>query len=147
VNPPKARRTLTQVPSDIGFLAESLRANASTRASFWQGSSSFAFDSSCVGGAADPTVWVKPADKKPDPLNPAKPTEMGVLSMELQLGDRLSDERSEWQVIGWPYTTAGGKTVHVRVESVKQPGATDIRTWGAHERVAVRRATTEEGDR
>ena len=36
-------------------------------------------------------------------------------------------------------TTAGGKTVHVRVESVKQPGVTNIRTWGAHERVAVRR--------
>lgn len=52
------------------------------------------------------------AEKKPDP---AKPTEMGVSPMELQLGDRLSDERSEWRVIGRPYTTAGGKTVHVRV--------------------------------
>jgi hypothetical protein len=59
--------------------------------------------------------------------------------MQLQLGDRLSDERAEWQVIGRPYSTAGGKTVHVRVESVKQPGVTDTRTWGAHERVAVRR--------
>jgi len=42
-------------------------------------------------------------------------------------------------VIGRPYSTAGGKTVHVRVESVKQPGVTDIRTWGASERVAVKR--------
>ena len=27
-----------------------------------------------------------------------------------------------------PYTTAGGKDAHVRVESVKQPGVTEIRT-------------------
>ena len=39
-----------------------------------------------------------------------------------------------------PYATAGGKDAHVRVESVKQLGVTAIRTWGAHERVAVRRA-------
>ncbi len=48
------------------------------------------------------------------------------------LGDRLVDERAEWRVIGRPYTTTGGKMAHVRVESVKQPGSTDIRTWGAH---------------
>ncbi len=29
--------------------------------------------------------------------------------------------------------------MHVRVESVNQPRVTDIRTLGAHERVAVRR--------
>ena len=63
--------------------------------------------------------------------------------MDLKLGDRLADERSEWQVIGRPYTTAGGKTAHVRVESVKQPVVTEIRSWGAHERVGVRR---EEGN-
>jgi hypothetical protein len=59
--------------------------------------------------------------------------------MELRIGDRLVGETAEWEVTGRPFTTAGGKTVHVRVESVKQPGATDIRTWGAHERVAVKR--------
>jgi len=68
-----------------------------------------------------------------------QPAEIPVLPMELRLGDRLADERAEWQVIGPPYSTAGGKLVHVRVESVKQPGATEIRSWGAHERVAVRR--------
>jgi hypothetical protein len=60
--------------------------------------------------------------------------------MQLQLGDLLSDERSEWRVIGHPYTTGNGKTVHVRVESVKNPGVTQMRAWGAHERVDVRRA-------
>jgi hypothetical protein len=33
----------------------------------------------------------------------------------------------------------GGKTVNVRVESVKQPGMTEVRAWGTHERVAVKR--------
>jgi len=42
-------------------------------------------------------------------------------------------------VIGPPYSTAAGKVVHVRVESVKQPGVTEIRNWGAHERLAVKR--------
>jgi hypothetical protein len=67
------------------------------------------------------------------------PTEIGVLPMDLRLGDRLPDSRSEWQVIGRPYTTGGGKTAHVRVESVAQPGVTEMWSWGAHERVAVRR--------
>ena len=61
------------------------------------------------------------------------------LPTDLRLGDRLADERSEWRVIGRPYSTAGGKTVHVNVESVSQPGITDIRTWGAYEGVVVKR--------
>jgi len=59
--------------------------------------------------------------------------------MQLQAGDRLNDETGEWEVIGRPYTTAGGKTVHVRVQRVNQPGATEVRAWGAHERVSVNR--------
>jgi len=63
--------------------------------------------------------------------------------MDLELGDLLVDERSESQVIGRPYSTAAGKTAHVRVESVEQPGVTDIRTWGAHERIRVKRVSKE----
>ena len=70
------------------------------------------------------------------------PPELRVLPMELKLGDRLADERSEWQVIGRPYTTAGGKTAHVRVESLNNPGVTEIRSWGSHERVGVKRDET-----
>ena len=77
-----------------------------------------------------------PSAKKPEP---PKAAALRVLTMDLRLGDHLADERAEWQVIGRPYSTGGGKTVHVRVESVMQPGVTDIRIWGAHERVAVRR--------
>jgi hypothetical protein len=58
--------------------------------------------------------------------------------MELRIGDRLTDETGEYEVIGRPYTTAGGKTANVRVKRVDS-GAEMIRVWGAHERVAVRR--------
>jgi hypothetical protein len=60
--------------------------------------------------------------------------------MELQIGDRLADETGEWEIIGRPYTTAGGKTAHARVQKLGQPDVTDLRTWGAHERIAVKRA-------
>jgi hypothetical protein len=59
------------------------------------------------------------APKKPEPV---KAPELRVLPMDLRLGDRLADERAEWPVIGRPSSSAGGKTVHVRVESVRQPG-------------------------
>jgi len=59
--------------------------------------------------------------------------------MELQLGDRIVDETGEYEVIGRPYTTAAGKTAHVRVKRVGSE-VTMIRVWSAHERVEVRRA-------
>jgi hypothetical protein len=59
--------------------------------------------------------------------------------MELQVGDRLADEIGEWEVIGRPSTTNAGKDAHVRVKKVGQPEVTEIWSWGAHERIAVRR--------
>jgi hypothetical protein len=67
--------------------------------------------------------------------------------MELQVGDRLVDETGEWEVIGPPYTTAGGKDARVRVQRVLKPGGTEIRIWRAHERVSVKRTSAEEGNR
>jgi hypothetical protein len=60
--------------------------------------------------------------------------------MELRIGDRLVDETGEWEVVGRPYTTAGGKNARVRVQRVGEPAVTDLRTWGAHEKVSVKRA-------
>jgi hypothetical protein len=60
--------------------------------------------------------------------------------MQLQLGARLSDDTGEWEVIGRPYTTVGGKNANVRVRLVKQPTVTEMRMWGAHERINVKRA-------
>jgi hypothetical protein len=93
--------------------------------------------------------------KKPDKqldLPPAPPassaaTTRRVLPMQLHIGDRLADETGEWEVVGRPFTTAGGKNAHVRLQRVNQPGGTDIRSWGAHEKVSVKRTTAEEDKR
>jgi hypothetical protein len=39
--------------------------------------------------------------------------------------------------------TNAGKDVRTRVEKVNQPEVTEVRSWGAHERVSVRRANAE----
>jgi hypothetical protein len=59
--------------------------------------------------------------------------------MELQIGDRPTDETGEWEIIGRPYTTNAGKDTRVRVRRVGKTGGTEIRVWRAHERVRVRR--------
>jgi len=63
--------------------------------------------------------------------------------LDLQIGDRISDESAEWEIIGRPFTTAGGKITHARARKVSQPGLTDLRIWSAHERISVKRAITE----
>jgi hypothetical protein len=66
--------------------------------------------------------------------------------MKWRDGDRAdSTYRPQRVIIG--FTTNGGKDVHARVQKVGQPDATEIRTWGAHERISVKRMTTEEGQR
>jgi hypothetical protein len=72
---------------------------------------------------------------------PERPTRR-VLPMELQVGDRFEDETGEWEVVGRPFTTAGGKNAHARVRKVSQPGLTDLPTWGAHRKLRVRGAET-----
>src|SRR5882724_3904893 len=89
----------------------------------------------------EPMAKPKP-EKKPAAVTPA-PTR--ILPMELKIGDRLVDETGEWEVIGRPYTTAGGKNARVRVQRVGEPRSHRLRTWGAHERVGVKRTTAEEG--
>jgi hypothetical protein len=74
------------------------------------------------------------------------PAEQRVLPMQVKIGDRVTDERGEWRVIGRPHTTLGGKSAHVRVELVEQPNVIEVKTWGAHERVSVKRGTAQEGN-
>ena len=62
-----------------------------------------------------------------------------VLPMELRLGDRLTDETGEYEVVGQPYTTNMGKSAHVRVRRVDNVEVTMIRTYAAHERISVNR--------
>ena len=79
----------------------------------------------------------KPPEKKPEP---AKPTDVRVLPMELRIADRFTDATGEWEVIGRPYLSAGGKLASAHVRKIGRPESTDLRTWNAHERIVVRRA-------
>ena len=54
----------------------------------------------------------------------------------------MTDSTGEWQVVGRPYTTEGGKNSHVRVQRVDNPGVTETRLWGSYEKVTVIRRTT-----
>ena len=77
---------------------------------------------------------------------PAAPAGRGVLATELQVGDRLVDETGEWEVIAPPYSTAGGRIIHARVQRIDEPASWEIRSWDASKRISVKRAT-EEGTR
>ena len=72
---------------------------------------------------------------------PLPPGTTRILPMQLQIGDRLADETGDWEMIGRPYTSNGGKNAHVRVQRAKQPGVTETKMWGAYEKVSVRRAS------
>jgi hypothetical protein len=86
----------------------------------------------------------RPRPEKKD--QPSTPAEHRILPMELRIGDRLTDETGEWEVIGRPYTTKAGKDARVRVRRVGQRDVTEIRIWRAHERISVKRASAE-GDK
>src|SRR4030095_2882151 len=71
---------------------------------------------------------------------PPPPGTTRVLPMQLQIGDRMTSSSGEGEVVGRPYTTAGGKNSHVRVQRVDEPGATETRLWGSYEKVSVKGA-------
>jgi hypothetical protein len=52
----------------------------------------------------------------PEMPPPLPPGTTRVLPMQLQIGDRMTDSTGEWRVVARPYTTAGGKNAHVRVQ-------------------------------
>jgi hypothetical protein len=80
--------------------------------------------------------------KKREPQSPGDPK---ILPMELRVGDRLADETGEWEVIAPPYTTAGGRIVHARVQRINEPASWQIRNWDDSKRISVGRASAEEG--
>jgi hypothetical protein len=61
----------------------------------------------------------KPPEKKPPP---SKPPELRVQPMQLQIGDRLTDETSEYKVIG--RMTCDTRIAGHRWASIKQLGGT-----------------------
>src|SRR5437868_15376404 len=110
------------------------------------------------GGSTDVLARPRP-EKKRQKAKPVQPPLPGmpppeppgtarILPMQLQIGDRMTDSSGEWEVVGRPYTTNGGKNAHVRVQRASQPGMTETKVWGAYEKVTVvRRANAEEGKR
>ena len=84
-----------------------------------------------------PMTEPRPEKKRQKTLG--QPAEQRVLAMQLQIGDRLIDETGTWEVASRPYTTNAGKDTHIRIKKVGQSDLTEIRIWGEHERVAVRR--------
>jgi hypothetical protein len=80
-------------------------------------------------------------EKKREENKPAsaRAAEQRVLPMQLQIGERLVDEIGTWEVASRPYTTNAGKDAHIRIKKIGRPDVTEIRIWGEHERVAVRR--------
>src|SRR5262245_19858381 len=86
-------------------------------------------------------AWLSPWPKRPTKKkgHPTASAERRILPMELQIGDRLTDETGEWEIIGPPYTTRMGKNVHVRVKRVENAEVTTIRTYAARERISVHR--------
>ena len=84
------------------------------------------------------------SSKKREPQSAA---DIKILPMELQVGDRLADTTGDWEVIAPPYSTAGGRIVHARVQRIDQPASWEIRNWDAFKRISVKRTTAEEGKR
>jgi hypothetical protein len=104
-----------------------------------------------VGLSRRPVAKPRPEKKRPKskpvqpPLPgmppPEPPGTARVLPMQLQIGDRMTDSTGEWQVVGRPYTSAGGKSTSARVQRPDKPGVTETRMWGSYEKVSVRRAS------
>ena len=96
------------------------------------------------GGSGD-NVMARPRPEKKREPRAAAGTK--ILPMELQVGDRLADGISDWEVIAPPYSTAGGRMVHARAQKIDQPASWEIRNWDAVKPISVKRATAEEDKR
>jgi hypothetical protein len=95
-----------------------------------------------VGGV---NVMARPRPEKK--REPRAAADNKILPMELQVGERLADETGDWEVIAPPYSTAGGRMVHARVQRIDQPDSWEIRSWDDVKRISVKRATAEEDKR
>src|SRR6266849_5726757 len=65
----------------------------------------------------DRLTWMarsRPAKKS----EPAPPAERRVLPIELHVGDRLTDETGEGEIVGRPYSSNAGKIASARVRRV-----------------------------
>ena len=96
----------------------------------------------CALGCLDcGTELTRPSKKR----EPQSADDAKILPTELRVGDRLATETGEVEVIAPPYSTAGGRIVHARVQRINEPNNWEIRNWDAAKRISVRRPNTDEG--
>ncbi len=95
-------------------------------------------------GVGGDNVMARPRPEKKREAQAAADTK--ILPMELQVGDRLADGTRDWEVIAPPYSTAGGRMVHARVQRIDEPASWVIRSWDASKLLSVKPATAE-GDK
>jgi hypothetical protein len=95
-------------------------------------------------GVGGDNVIARPRPEKKREAQGAADTK--ILPMELQVGDRLADGTRDWEVFAPPYSTAGGRMVHARVQRIDDPASWEIRSWDASKRLSVKPATAE-GDK
>jgi hypothetical protein len=80
---------------------------------------------------------------KADAAQDADTETVSVLPMELQLGDRFSDQDLEWEVVTRPEVLHGAKTLRARIQRPGLPESEREMTWPAHVRVEVRRRASQ----
>jgi hypothetical protein len=66
-------------------------------------------------------------------------TTLSLLPMEIQIGDRFTDEGFEWHVVTHPAALHGGKSLRARVQRAGLPETERDMTWPAHVTVEIRR--------
>jgi hypothetical protein len=59
--------------------------------------------------------------------------------MEIQVGDRFSDQDFEWEVVTRPEVLHGAKTLRARIQRPGLPENEREMIWPAHVRVEIRR--------
>jgi hypothetical protein len=79
---------------------------------------------------------------KPGPTPDADAGTVSVLPMDLQIGDRFSDQDFEWEVVTRPEVLHGAKSLRARIQRPGLPESEREMTWPAHVRVEVRRVTS-----
>ena len=103
----------------------------------------------CPDCATELTRDISPDPARPRPSKKREPKSAAdnkILPIDLRVGDRLPDERGEWEVIAPPYSTTEGRVVHARVQRINEPASWEIRSWDAAKRISVARASAE-GDK
>jgi hypothetical protein len=65
----------------------------------------------------------KRREREPEPKEPADKGALAILPIQLQVGDRYSDETGEWEVVSRPVSFRGGKAVRARVQVPGQPAS------------------------